>query len=85
MGNTIFGALAGKYKVNWGQVVPIIVGRLVSNLEKEKASLINPYLFHLYNRNECLQEEELQELEVAKECLEDGVGPEVDMQPDVVE
>ena len=34
VGNTIFGALAGEYKVNWGQVIQIVVGRLVSNLEK---------------------------------------------------
>ena len=80
IGNTIFGALAGEYKVNWDQMIQEVVGHLVSNLEKGKASPINPYLFHLYYRNECLREEEMKEVEVARECLEYGVGP--DMPPD---
>ena len=69
VGNTIFGALAGEYKVNWGQVIQIVVGKLVSNLEKRKSSPISSYFFHLYNKNECLQEEEIEELEVAKKYL----------------
>jgi hypothetical protein len=75
IGNTIFGALAGEYKVNWGQLVQEIVGHLVANLEKGKASPISPYLFHLYYRNECLREEEMKEVEVARECLVYGIGP----------
>ena len=75
VGNTIFGALAGHYKVSWGQLIQEKVGHLVSNLEKGKASLISPYLFHLYQRNECLRGDELREIEVAKKCLEYGVGP----------
>ena len=52
-----------------------MVEHLVSNLEKGKASPINPYLFHLYHKNECLRGDELHEIEVTKECLEYGVGP----------
>ena len=59
--------------------------KLVSGLEKGKPTPINPFLFHLYHRFECLREEELQEIEIAKECLEYGVGPEVETQLDVVE
>ena len=70
VGNTIFGALAGEYKVNWGQVIQIVAGWLVSNLEKRKSSPISPYLFHLYSRNECLKEEEMDEIEVARKYLE---------------
>ena len=54
VGNTIFGSLSEEYKVNWGQVIHEVVHRLVSHLEKGKSSPINPYLFHLYSRNECL-------------------------------
>ena len=61
------------------------MGRLVSNLEKEKASPISPYLFHLYHRSECLREEELQEIEIAKECLEYSVGLEAETPPDIEE
>ena len=57
-----------------------MVGHLVANLEKEKASPISFYLFHLYNRNECLRREEMKEVEVARECLEYGVEP--DTPPD---
>ena len=47
VGNTIFKALAREYKVNWEQIIQIVVGRLVANLEKRKASPICPYLFYL--------------------------------------
>ena len=59
--------------------------KLVSGMENGKASPISSYLFHLYHRFECLREEEMQQLEVAKHCLEYGVGSEVETQPDVVE
>ena len=47
----------------------------MGNLEKGKASPISPYLFHLYYRNECLRSEEMKEVEVARECLVYGIGP----------
>ena len=61
VGNTISGSLSEEYEVNWGQVLHEVVHRLVSHLEKDKASLISPYLFHLYSRNECLNKEEMDE------------------------
>ena len=76
VGNTIFGALSGVWKVSWRQVIQEVVGKLVSNLEKEKPSPISPYLFHLYHRNECLRGKEMDMLESAKYCLEYGVSPE---------
>ena len=85
VGNTIFGALSEVRKVNWGQVLQEVVGKLVSALEKGKPSPISPYLFHLYHRNECLRGGEMEELEVAKKYLEYGVSPETVAQPDVVE
>ena len=75
IGNTIFGALAEEYKVNWGQLIQEVVGHLVSNLEKGKASPISPYLFHLYYRNECLRGDEMKVVEVARDCLEYRVRP----------
>ena len=78
IGNTIFGVLAREYKV--GQIIQEVVGHLVANLEKRKASFITPYLFHLYYRNKCMRREEMKEVEVAWECLEYGVGP--DTPPD---
>ena len=46
-----------------------ILGKLVSGLEKEKPSLIDPYLFHLYNRFECLRKEETTLLVATKMML----------------
>ena len=57
-----------------------VVRHLVGNLEKGKAFPISPYLFYLYYRNECLRREEMKEVEVARECLEYGVG--LDTPPD---
>ena len=85
VGNTIFGALSEVRKANWGQVLHEVVDKLVSGLEKGKPIPISPFLFHLYHRFECLREEELQEIEIAKECLEYGVEPEAETQLDVVE
>ena len=78
VGNTIFGALSGEYKVSWRQVFHEIVSKLVSELEKRKTTLISPYLFHLYSKYECLRKEDIQQIEVARECLELGVIPEVE-------
>ena len=85
VGNTIFGALTREYKVNWGQLIPIVVGWLVANLENRKPSSISPYLFYLYSRNECVKEEEIEELEVARKYLELGITPDAVGHPDVVE
>ena len=74
IGNTIFRALCGEYKVSWGQILHEVVDKLVSVLGKGKPTPINPYLFHLYNKFECLRGEEIHQLKVAKECLVLGVA-----------
>ena len=82
VGNTIFGALSKVRKVSWGQVIQEVVGKLVSNLEKGKPFPISPYLFHLYHRFECLRGDEMDMLESMKYCLEYGVSPEAEAQPE---
>src|SRR5665811_2337856 len=59
IGNTIFGSLAGEYKVSRGQVIGEVVDKLVSILVKRKPTLVSPYLFHLYSKFECLRKEEI--------------------------
>ena len=83
IGNTVFGALSGEYMVSWGQVIHEVVDKLILVLEKKKPTPVSPYLFHLYSKFECLRKEEIQQVEVAKECLELGIGSEVE--PEVVE
>ena len=77
VGNTIFGSLSGEYKVNWGQVIHEVVHRLVVHLEKGKSFPISPYLFHLYSRNECLNKDEMDEIEAARKYLELGISLEI--------
>ena len=72
IGNTIFGSLSGEYRVSWGQVIHNLVEKLVSTLSKRKPTPVSPYLFHLYEKFECLREDEVQKMEVARECLEMG-------------
>ena len=76
IGNTIFGALSGDYKVSRGQVIHEVVDKLVSVLSKRKPTPVSPYLFHLYSKFECLQKEEIQKMDVAKECMVMGFAPE---------
>ena len=77
--NTIFGALPGARRVSWGFVMQELVGKLVSRLEKEKPSPINPYLFHLYDRFECLREKEMTMLDSARMILEFDVTPKAEV------
>ena len=70
----------GARKLSSGLIIQELVGKLVSRLEKEKPSSINPYVFHLYDRFECLREGEM--LEFAKMMLEFDVTLEVEVQPD---
>ena len=79
VGNTIFGSLSREYIVKWSQVIYEVVGRLVSHLEKGKPSPISPFLFHLYSKNECLKDEEIDEIEAARKYLELGISPETMM------
>ena len=59
-----------------------LVGKLVSELEKGKPSPISPYLFHLYDKFECLREGEMTMLESARAMLEFDVTSEVEAQSD---
>ena len=83
--NIIFGALFGVIKVNWDLVMQEVVGKLVSELEKEKPSSINLYLFHLYHRFECLKGEVIEMLDTTRYMLEYGVNLEAEAQPDTID
>ena len=61
VGNTIFGALSGERPVDWGIVVKDLVQRLLSGMEKSKATPICPYVFHLYHSQELLLSTEKKE------------------------
>ena len=59
-----------------------VVHRLVAHLEKGKPTPISPCLFHLYSRNECLKDEEIDEIEAARKYLELGISSEIVATPE---
>ena len=64
VGNTIFGALLGERKVDWGILLQAVVAKLVDGVQKFKAMPIGPYLFHLYMGQELLNREEMVAYEI---------------------
>ena len=48
VGNTIFEALLGERKVDWGIILQAVVAKLVENARNHKAIPIGRYLFHMY-------------------------------------
>ena len=46
VGNTIFGALYGEYKVSWGQVLHKVIDKLVSVLRKGKVCTCFPFIIN---------------------------------------
>ena len=76
--NTIFGALLGEWKVDWGVVLQAVVAKLVEGARKLKASPIGPYLFHLYRGQELLSKEEMVAYEIGLDLLKYGCTLEPD-------
>ena len=69
VGNTIFGALLGERKVDWGILLQAVVAKLVDGVRKFKATPIGPYLFHLYVEQELLNGEEMVAYEIGRDLL----------------
>ena len=78
VGNTIFGALLGERKVDWGIVLQAVVAKLVEGARKLKATPIGPYLFHLYMGQELLNGEEMVAYEISLDLLKYDCTPEPD-------
>ena len=78
VGNTIFGALLGERKVDWGVVLQAVVAKLVEGAWKLKATPIGPYLFHCYMGHEVLNGEEMVAYEIGLDLLKYNYTPEPD-------
>ena len=81
VGNTIFGALSGERPVDWGIVVKDLVQRLLSGMEKSKATPICPYVFHLYHSHELLLPAEKKEYRIQEALAKHNVESEEDEDP----
>ena len=82
VGNTIFGALSEERPVNWGIVVKDLVQRLLSEMEKSKATPICPYVFHLYHSHELLLPAEKKEYRINEALLKHNVESEQEEDPE---
>ena len=69
VGNTIFGALLGERRVDWGIVLQTIVTKLVEGAWKLKVTPIGPYVFHLYMGQEVLSAEEIVAYDIGLDLL----------------
>ena len=78
VGNTIFGALLGKRKVNWGILLQAVVAKLVEGARKLKVTPIGPYLFYLYMGQELLNGEEMVAYKIGLDLLKYNCTPEPD-------
>ena len=70
LANTIFGALSGDRKVDWGVVMRDQTKRLVGDIGKSKPSPITPFLYHLYQAHGWLTNRELDSYDTAKAMSE---------------
>ena len=76
VGKTIFGALSWERPIDWGIVVKDLVQRLLSEMGKSKATLICPYVFHLYHSHELLLLAEKKEYRIKEALLKHNVESE---------
>ena len=82
VGNTIFGALLGERKVDWGIVLQAVVVKLVEGARKLKAMPIRPYMFHLYMGQEVLSAEEIVAYDIRLDLLKYDCTPKPELEPD---
>ena len=81
IGNTIFGALDGGQEVDWGVVFSDLVQRLAKGVGKPKPTPICPFLFHLYDGQGLLTEDEELDYWTAKEMAGYRITPDPDSRP----
>ena len=74
--NTIFEALSEERLVDLGQVVKDVVQRLFAEMGKSKATLICPFIFHMYHTHEVLLPAKKKEYRIAEALLKHNVEPE---------
>ena len=82
VGNSIFGALLGERKVDWGILLQAVVAKLVEGVRKFKATPIGPYLFHMYMGQELLNGEEMVAYEIGLDILKYDCTPDPDQGQD---
>ena len=78
MANTIFGAMFGVRYVNWGRTIQEFVKKSLPHIGR-KPSFLSPYILHLYQHHECVNEAEEDMLAIAEYEVVYKFGPEVEV------
>ena len=81
LGNTIFGALDEGREVDWGLVFRDLAQRLAKEVGKLKPIPICPFIFHLYDSQGLLMEDEELDYWTAKEMAGYRITPDPDSRP----
>ena len=76
--NTIFGALEEDRPVDWGVIFRDLVQRLVARVGMQKPTPICPFLFHLYDNQGLLLEDEEVNYKTTKELARYRITSELD-------
>ena len=79
--NTIFGALDGGGKVDWGVVFRDMAQQLAKGVGKPKPTPICPFLFHLYEDQGLLTADKELDYQTAKEMARYRITPDPDSRP----
>ena len=82
VGDTIFEALFGERPVDWGVVLKDLVQRLLSGMDRSKATPICPYVFHLYYSHELLLQAEKKEYRIKEALVKHSVESEGEEDPE---
>ena len=75
IGNTIFEVLDGSRSVDWGVVFRDLVQQLTTGVGKPKPTPICPFLFHLYNSQGLLAEDEETDYKIVKKLARYWITP----------
>ena len=82
IGNMIFGALEGDRPADWGVIFRDLIQRLATEVGKQKPTPICPFLFHLYNNQGLLLEDEEIDYKTMKEPAGYRITPEPESRMD---
>ena len=75
LGNTIFGALDGDTPIDWTKIFMDLVHRLVGGAGKTKPTPICPFLYHFYESQGLLTEDEETDYRAAQELTRYRITP----------
>ena len=77
MANTLFGAISRVRPINWGRLIQCYVEKSIPNIGR-KPSFLSPYILHLYQHYNCINETEVDALTIAEDEVVYKLGPDAE-------